>query len=159
MSELDFKQLFLTQEGYEEWVRKRERKLSEFSYSFMNNSKWRKVFIAICENKEIFKKCEIHDFFGRCFNEIIFRKIDEDYIDYISSSYLNNYFTTSEYKTPYIEIEFIEFLKYWNDEPIGLLIKPKQETQDTHAIKALLEIIGQFQWEENEKHLRIIGYR
>ncbi|WP_410504151.1 DUF6678 family protein [Hymenobacter lapidiphilus] len=155
----NFKDSFLTREGYEDWLLRLDRKVSTFSYSFMNNSKWQKLFITICENNKIIKRCEIYDFFGSCTNEIIFSKIYINYMDHIFPTYIDNFFTTSEHKTSYKEIEFIEFLKYWNNEPVGRLVKPTKETQDTCAIKSSLDRVGQFQWDESEKHLRIIGYR
>ena len=126
----------------------------------MNNAKWKKCFLTVFSNIQFIKHCEIVDFFS---NSIINTKTDLQDIEaekYIFDDFIDNFlFIIGEYSVSYREIEYIEFKKYWKEEPLGRLLEPKTIEQDTNKIKEIISKTGKYEWEETEKYLRIYGYK
>ncbi len=135
-----------------------DKLLSKFSYSCMNNSKWKKVFIEILRNNEFIKRCEIYDYINPNINELLLDNISESSFEEISSEYISEKITTGEYSTPYKYIEYIEFLKKWENKPYALA-KTIIIKQDTDKIKEILSKMGLFEWEEDNNSLKLLGYK
>lgn len=134
-----------------------EKIIHSFSESYMSNSKWKRVFTELIQQKHIIKKCEIFDFFYSGINEMNWEKINDKSSEDITQEYISNNITTSEYpKTYYKEIEYIEFPKNWIEKTDSSSIR---KTQNTEKIKEILSKKGKFKWEENEHGLKLIGYK
>jgi hypothetical protein len=138
-----------------------EKRISSYENKYMNNSKWKKLFLTIFSNINIIKQCEIRDFFNSGYIYIKTNLNNIEYKNYIHNECIdNNLFSGSEYPVcNYKEIEYLEFAKYWNEEASGRLLKQKIIEQDINKIKETISKIGIFEWEETEKYLRIIGYK
>ncbi len=129
----------------EEAIIQMDKNISEFNYSYMCNSKWKKVFLAILKNKNIINDCLIVDCTNGTINKILLEKISDTPEKYVHHDYISQEITQGEYPTPYKYIEYIEFSKKYN--------------QDVVQIKNILSKIGLFEWEENNITLKLIGYR
>ncbi len=136
-----------------------DKLIAQFNYSYMSNSKWKKLFAEILKNRKLIRHCEIYDYINPCVNEIAWYKISKKSYLEVDKEYISEKLITGEYSTPYKYIEYIEFLKEWKVYSKYALIEPKIEKQDTDEIKKVLSKIGMFEWEEDEKSLRIIAYR
>ena len=157
--EATYKDLFDTEEDYNRYIKRLEKKISTFDVSYMSNAKWRKLFTAIVSHKDLIKQCEIYDFFGYCVNEIAWHKIADDGALYIHEDYISEKITTGEHPTYYREIEFIEFKARWQKAYIGKLVPPIYETQDLNTIEELLDSLGKFQIIKTDESLKIMGYQ
>lgn len=114
--------------------------------------------MAICQNQDLIKQCEIYNFFEPCVNELVFRNIQNNLDQYIQQEYISNQITTAEYPTFYREIQYLEFLKSWNGNQIGKLVEPIKQTQDIEQIRTYLSRFGEFRFEQTDNSLRILGY-
>lgn len=154
-----YRDFFLSEEAFEANQIRLEKRLKAFSTAYMSNAKWRKLLVKICENKELIKQCEIFDFFGSCVNLLNFSKINADFEQYIGEDCISNEITTAEYPTFYKEIEYIEFLRIYERSQVGRYTKIIEKQQDIEEIKRYLSSFGQFQFQEDENALRVLGYR
>jgi hypothetical protein len=153
-----YRDYFLTEESYIKYIDKLNKKIETFDNKFMNNSKWKKVFMKIYSNVNIIKQCEAVDFFSSCIN--ILNTNLQNPQEYIFDDFVDNkIFIAGEYSISYREIEYLEFKKSWEGEYIGRLVNPKILPQDINKIKKTISEIGKFQWEEGENYLRLIGYK
>jgi hypothetical protein len=154
-----YKEYFSNEESYIKNKNRSDKKIELYENKFMNNAKWKRIFLAIFSNTHCIKKCEIIDFFS---NATITLKTNLQNIEpenYIFSDCIDNFlFETGEYAVSYREIEYIEFKKCWKGNSIGMLIEPKTMEQDINKIKEVLSKIGKFEWDETEEYLRIKGY-
>lgn len=157
--ETTYKDLFDTEEDYNRYIKRLEKKISTFDVSYMSNAKWCKLFTAIVSHKDLIKQCEIYDFFGFCVNEIAWHKIADDNTLYIHEDYISEKITTGEHPTYYREIEYIEFKARWQGAYIGELLPPNYETQDLNAIEEMLNSLGKFQIIKTDESLKIMGYQ
>jgi hypothetical protein len=159
MGNKTYRDYFTNEEAYIKNKNRADKKIELYRNRFMNNSKWKKLFLAVFSNIHCIKQCEIMNFFD---SAIITLKTDLQNIEvenYIFSDCIDNYlFETGEHAVSYREIEYIEFRKCWKENSIGMLIEPKTMKQDTDKIKEILSKAGKFEWCETEEYLRIKGY-
>ena len=94
--EATYKDLFDTEEDYNRYIERLEKKISTFDVSYMSNAKWRKLFTAIIAHKGLIKQCEIYDFFGFYVNEIAWHKIADYSTLHIHEDYISEKITTGE---------------------------------------------------------------
>lgn len=154
-----YRQNFLSQEYFDKHQKRIDKKVQDFSNCYLNNAKWKKVFLTICSNADLFKHCEIRDFFSSCFVYLRTELKDINFDDFIYSDHIDQSITTADGPISFREIEYLEFEKSWDGEFIGKLVQSKRFTQDTEKIKEILSTIGQFEWEEYENSIRLIAYR
>ena len=152
-------ELFASPQHYEKYKARLGKKLAEFRFGFMSDAKWRKLFSAICAESSPARQCEIYEIFGSCVNEIKFVLPAADYAQGIRDSYISQHLTTSEKPTLYAEIEYIEFVKFYDFASRGALLPPEYKSQDLDAIARYLEHLGKFEMEPGEQNLKIYGYR
>jgi hypothetical protein len=160
MESKTYKDYFFTEEAYIRHKNRTDKKIKAYNNIFMNNSKWKRLFLTIFSNTDFIKYCEVNDFFS---SSIIILKTNLqniEYEKYIHNDCIDNrLFKTGEYSISYREIEYIEFKKYWREEAKMRLQSPKIIEQDTNKIKEIISETGKYEWGENEKYLRIIGYK
>lgn len=159
MNEKTYRQKFNSEDYFDEHQKRIDKRIAQFSNSFLNNAKWKKVFLTIFSNVDLVKQCEIKDFFSSCYVDLRTELQDVKFEKFIYSDYIDEFITTGEYPISYREIEYLEFLKSWNGKFIGKLVKSKPITQDTEKIKKILSTVGQFEWEEYDNSVRLIAYR
>jgi hypothetical protein len=160
MEKKTYRDYFYTEEAYTKHKIKIDKKIETYNNGFMSNSKWKKLFLKIFSNIYLIKYCEVVDFFS---SSIITLKTNLGNIDpkkYIHSDCIDNIlFETGEHTVSYREIEYLEFKKHWKSKESGKSGNYKIKEQDTNKIKETLEKTGQYEWEETEEYLRIIGYK
>lgn len=147
---MQFQDLFLTQQHYDDYIIKLDKQLKKFNHSYMNNSKWKKLFIAIFQNTDLIKQCVVVNLFESANNQL---KLDViNFEQEIHQEFMANSLNTGEYAIYYKGICYIEFLKIYQTKPT--LIK-----QNIQEIKHYLSGFGMFEFEETKDYLRVIGYR
>lgn len=147
---MQFQDLFLTQQHYDDYIIKLDKQLKKFNHSHMNNSKWKKLFIAIFQNTALIKQCEVVNLFEPAINQL---KLDVIHFENdIHQEFMANALNTGEYPIYYKGICYIEFLKIYQTKPT--LIK-----QNIQEIKKYLSNFGVFEFEEIKDYLRVLGYR
>lgn len=133
-------------------------KIEFFSGSFMNNSKWTKLFNELSNNSNEIKKCFVKNIFDDILREL---PIPE-------KNNFNKSFTESGIKDimtsgpcSFKEIEKIIFPKQWEtdrqmrDEKL----EPKKFNQNIENIKNMTGSIGKLEIEIDNENLIIYGYR
>lgn len=147
---MQFQDLFLTPQHYDDYVFKLDKQLKQFSYSYMNNSKWKKLFIAIFQNTNLIKQCVVVNIFESGINQL---RLDTPTVEQdIHQEFMSNSLNTGEYAIYYKGICYIEFLKTYQTNP-----KPME--QNIQEIKKYLSHFGVFEFEETKNYLRVMGYR
>ncbi|MCL2568686.1 MAG: hypothetical protein FWE12_04530 [Oscillospiraceae bacterium] len=142
---------------YDERRQKRQEQIKKMRLakaSFMNDSKWTKFFQAV-QGSDMSLHGESMKVLGS---------------DYISPFSLKNHglywvrgYTADAWGGPcaYREIEWIfvpamhEVARYNRDEQL----MPKRQANDIHALKELIDSLGQFEYDLDEKGLKIYGYK
>lgn len=147
---MQFQDLFLTPQHYDDYVFKLDKQLKQFSYSYMNNSKWKKLFIAIFQNTNLIKQCVVVNIFESGINQL---RLDTPTVEKnIYQEFMLNSLNTGEYAIYYKGICYIEFLKTHQTNP-------KSMEQNIQEIKKYLSNFGIFEFEETKNYLRVMGYR
>ena len=140
-----------------------DKKIASFQNRYMSNSKWIKLFLTLYKNIHVIKSCKVNDFINPNVIYITTNLQNIEYEKYIHNECIENILLQNHLDCRdvcyYKEIEYLEFLKCWNDRPIYRLIAPKIIEQNTAIIKEIVTGAGKFEWEENEKYLRILGYK
>ncbi len=148
---IDFSEKHTTQKGFLE----RE---DAFDIKRRNILMWSNVLSEIFENATLVKQCEIVDKQNHCVVNLRTDLENIKFSDYIEDEYISRKITTAENNVYYEDIEYIEFLKFWDDERIGMRIEPKKITQDTTKIKEILDELYGLKWSETENSIRINKY-
>jgi hypothetical protein len=146
MENKTYKDYFFTEDAYIKNKNRTDKKIAAFNTKYMNNAKWKKLFLVLCSHIGYIKYCEIHDFFSS--SRIFLKRNLQNtaYKNYIYTDCIDNcLFETGEYAVSYREIEYI--------------ILAGRNKQDTNTIKELITKTGRYEWDENEAYVRIIGYR
>lgn len=146
---MKFQDLFLTQQHYDDYILKLDKQLKKFNHSYMNNSKWKKLFIAIFQNAALIKQCEVVNLFEPAINQL---KLDViNFEQEIYQEFMANSLNTGEYAIYHKGICYIEFLKIYQ-------IAPEPIEQNIQEIKKYLSNFGVFEFEETDDYLRVLGY-
>lgn len=133
--------------------------MANFSGSFMSDTKWRKFFKALIEQKICLKEFDlkyVRDDMVRQGSGVLFEvKYEEN-------------FTDNGFKDPGVggpalfkEIEWIEFkdniefCRHHTDSELSY----KKRVQHLDAIKNLLDSLGQFEYDTDQNSLRLYGYK
>ena len=138
-------------------IEKRGSKLRLSKASFMNNSKWEKLFKAVA-NSEI----------SLCGESIKFIDAEKCY-EHFSLKY-DGLYSWVRYSTRdgsgggpsyYKDIEWIFVpavyeIERWNREE---RLQPKRITNDISALKKLIDELGVYEYDFNEEGLKIYGYK
>jgi len=158
--------------GNEKWYLEKmkllDQKIQSFDCCLMSNSKWRRLFLAILENKSIIKHCEIAEFAfkNNATHWVNSMKLDDENIkgaEFIFGDYIDEHFAGGHNPISYREIEYIEFRKIYFCRTSHPVHKLKHEDvrmeQDLELIKKILSNVGQFCWDETDQYKRILGYK
>jgi hypothetical protein len=155
-----YKNYFHTKEAYLKSKIRTDKKIGTYDNRFMNNSKWKKLFLTIFSNIDSIKHCEVIDFFSSSITTLKTNLGNIEPEKYIHNDCIDNIlFETGEYTVSYREIEYLEFRKHWKSKENRKRENIKIMEQDTNKIKETIEKTGQYEWEETEEYLRIIGYK
>jgi hypothetical protein len=151
---------FLTEEAYIKNRIRTDKKIKTYGNRFMNNSKWKKLFLAIFSNIDLIKQCGVMDFFSSSIITLKTNLGDIEPEKYIYNDCIDNIlFETGEYTVSYKEIEYLEFKRQWRNTENDFPGNFKIMEQDTSKIKETLRKTGQYEWEETGECLRIMGYK
>lgn len=140
------------------YQRKFENRLKEFSGSYMNNTKWIKLFDALSNENQIIKKCYVKDIWDDVLREIEIPSRDL-FDEAFSRTGINDVFSGGPYE--FTEIEKLIFPKNWSiqrkmrDENLN----PFEYAQDIDKIKTLITSVGLFEIEHEPESLVIYGYK
>lgn len=91
-----YKNYSFTEEAYIKHKHRVDKKIKTFNYRYMNNSKWKKLFITIFANTEIIQWCEVVDFFS---SSVILTKTTAQNSkpeQYIYNNCIDDYLVTAE---------------------------------------------------------------
>jgi hypothetical protein len=135
-----------------------DNRIEGFSGKFMNNAKWRKLFMALSEN---------HDIIGKCRVKLVMREtpIDlpipsrDEYASVFRKESVDDILTCGPFD--FREIEWVEFPKQWIVERQMRLVtlEPFKYEQDILELKRIIDEIGLFEIEIDDKHLVLYGYK
>jgi hypothetical protein len=158
MKNKTYRDYFLTEEAYLKNKARSDKKIKTYDNEFMNNSKWKRLFLTIFSNIDLITHCEVIDFFSSSIITLRTNSKNTEPEKYIYNDCIDNIlFETGEYAVSYREIEYLEFKKQWKNEEIGK--QGNQKEQDTNKIKEIIKKTGQYEWEETDEYLRILGYK
>ncbi|MFH4966562.1 hypothetical protein V8G61_00040 [Gaetbulibacter sp. M240] len=143
----------------EKYEKQLKTKIEMFSGSFMNNSKWTKLFIGLSNNLTEIKKCYIKSVFDDILREIKIPKTDNFNDSFSKTGIKDNILTGGpcEFK----EIEQIIFPYEWKSDRQmrDQKLEPKKFNQNIDKIKIMTDSIGEFEMEIDNENLIIYGYR
>ena len=142
---------------WDERMQKREKQVQKVRLSrvsFMNDSKWTRLFQAV-QNSDI----AVH---GGCMKVLMSEYISPFNLKTDGLYWVRGY-TDDTWGGPcsYKEIEWIsvpavnEIERYNRGEKLI----PTRQTNDIHALKVLIDSLGEFEYDLNETGLKIYGYK
>jgi len=136
-----------------------KNKIEKFSGSFMNNSKWTKLFKALTQHHVEIKKCFIKNIFDDVLREIKIPS-SENYDEYFSETGVKDSICTGGPLT-FKEIEQLIFPNRWEikREMRSQILEPKKINQSIAAIKNIADLIGKFETEHDDEKLILYGYK
>ncbi|MCF6352608.1 MAG: hypothetical protein L3J06_06325 [Cyclobacteriaceae bacterium] len=141
----------------QKYNRKLKNRVNDFSGSFMNDSKWSKLFKAL-SLQNIAKKCLIKDVMDDYLRELEIPAI-EQYSMTFNEKGINDIMIggPSNFKS----IEHIEFPKEWTIERKMRTetLTPKKQEQNIDQIEKLIKTVGNFEMDCNYEKIVLYGYR
>ncbi|MDR2106566.1 MAG: hypothetical protein LBP24_04080 [Coriobacteriales bacterium] len=161
MENKTYRNYFLTEEAYERNKARADKRIKAYGSVCMNNSKWKKLFLALFANIDAIKQCEVIDFFGSSATTLKTRLGGIKPERHIHSDCIDTaLLETGEYPVSYREIEYLEFKRYSRNEGIGERGSNQRPLeQDIGKIRGILERAGRYEWEVTEEYIRILGYK
>lgn len=140
------------------YERKLSNRLNDFSGNFMSNTKWKKLFLKLSENKDHISKCLIKDIFDDVLRDIEIPTI-ENYASTFDDEGIKD--VMSGGPSTFKEIERLEFPSQWEiiRDMRGQILEPHKYKQDIFQIKNVIQQEGQLEIEFGPDKLIIYGYK
>lgn len=142
----------------EKYQKQLNQKIATFSGKFMNDTKWTKLFNALCGKSDLIKKCLIKDIWDEKLREITIPNHNK-YSETFNQKGFKDVMISgpSEFK----EIEQLVFLKNWTTErKMGFQnLEPHKFEQDIEKIKIIVDQIEKFETEIDSEKLILYAYR